>query len=182
MRLPRTGRAALERCGLGFTLLEVLAVLVIIGIISTFAVVSLQHNTPRERLEEEGRRLQALLTLATEEAVLQGKQFGLRVGEDGYSFLLLVGEAWRELTDDPILRPRSLPEGLQLQLWVEALEVSLATPSDTEEEEVEPQIWFLSSGETIPFELTLSFEDIDAYFELTGDAYGLFKLNGPLER
>ena len=51
----------------GFTLLEIMVVLVLVGIITSFALLSVGGG-PRERLAEEARRLAALVELHQQEA------------------------------------------------------------------------------------------------------------------
>ena len=55
----------------GFTLLEIMVVMVLIGILSSLAVLSIGGG-PRDRLAEEGRRLAALVELHQQEAILTG--------------------------------------------------------------------------------------------------------------
>ncbi len=55
----------------GFTLLELLVVLVIIGIVSSFAVLSTGLATHDKPLDKEAQRLLALMQMAGEEAVLK---------------------------------------------------------------------------------------------------------------
>ena len=52
----------------GFTLLELMVVLVLIGIILTFAVLSLRGDKLAEEMERESRRLATLVSLANDEA------------------------------------------------------------------------------------------------------------------
>ncbi len=170
----------------GFTLLELLVVLIIIGIIVSFAVVSVSRRGPLDQLEEEAKRLQTLLHVAKDEAVLQAWQIGVRFHEDGYAFLILTEEGWRPPADDQILRTRTLPEDIRAQLSVESEEVSLDVPGEEEEsedgEDPGPQVLLLSSGEATPFELVLRHEAVDGSVTLIGNLKGELELEGPSER
>ena len=86
----------------GFTLLEVLVVMIIIGVVVSFAVLSI--NTDDKSLDEESQRLQALIKLAGQESVLQSKELALQFDEDGYEFLAFDGKQWQPVADDEILR------------------------------------------------------------------------------
>ncbi|MDM7323142.1 MAG: type II secretion system minor pseudopilin GspH, partial [Gammaproteobacteria bacterium] len=77
----------------GFTLIEVMVVLVIIAILVTMASLSLKSDRAGEALEEEARRLTALLNLLREEAVMRNQTLGLALTEGGYMFVV------RELPD-----------------------------------------------------------------------------------
>ena len=53
----------------GFTLIELMVVLVVISVMLGLATVSLDTN-PAKELQREGRRLQAVLQMAADEAVI----------------------------------------------------------------------------------------------------------------
>jgi len=153
----RRGRSAAARAS-GFTLLEVLVVVVIIGIIASMAVVSTHVLGGDHEMDQEARRFSAVLGQAREEALLQGRDVGIRVDARGYDFLLYDNrnERWRLPDDDPLLRERLLPEGLEARLWLESREVKLPErTAPTDESPAAPQVVVFASGDAIPFELRL---------------------------
>ncbi|MEW5755802.1 MAG: type II secretion system minor pseudopilin GspH [Pseudomonadota bacterium] len=109
----------------GFTLLELVVVIFIIGIMTGFAVMSIGLGQQNET-EREAERLKAILDLALEEAVLNGRDLGLIVNDDGYQFTEFVEGQWMPIEEDELLRPRVLPEviRLKLQLDKEAVKVT----------------------------------------------------------
>jgi general secretion pathway protein H len=151
----------------GFTLLEVMVVLVLIGIIFSFAVLSVGTDGRAELMERETRRLAALLDLAGEEAVLKGEEVAVRFEEDSYEFLVLTETGWVPLEGDDVLRTRMLPEGLYLKLELEDDPFKIGekgndnddgddeTADKREDEGPPPQVFLLSSGEMTPFTATL---------------------------
>lgn len=145
----------------GFTLLEILVVLFIIGIVVSFAVLTVGDRVAADRLQREAERLQALLDIAAEEAVLFGVEIGLDISGPGYRFLRLAPDGWEALGGDGPLRPRELPEGAELRLTREDDDQSrydrLTAGADEEDEDSgpRPEVLFLSSGEVTPFELVL---------------------------
>lgn len=182
----RRSRRAAARAP-GFTLLEVLVVVVIIGIIATMAVVSTRVLGGDQEMDQEARRLSAVLAQAREEAMLQGRDVGLRVDGRGYDFLLYDNrnERWRLAEGDPLLRERLLPEGLEARLWLESREIKLpsrATPN--EQSPATPQVVVLASGDTSPFELRLERAGTRELRAVVGHIDGTFQVlaNDDVER
>ncbi len=153
----------------GFTLLELLVVLVIIGIVSSFAVLSIGLTGRDKSLDKESQRLLALMQMASEESVQKTEELGLAIGSDGYHFLRYDYDqnVWQSLEDD-LFRERSLPDDVTLDLVLEGRPIVLDDPSmsdgkdqstadlqDNKDKPKPPQILFLSSGEVSQFTLTL---------------------------
>ncbi len=134
----------------GFTLLELLVSLVLIGIILTFATLSIGDGGRGDQIAQEARRLAALLELVGDEAILDGRQYGLQLNETGYRFLVRSRGSWG-LAEDDLLRPRELPADLALALAIEGRHVDL--PTKYPRKEIKPQLLLLSSGERTAFEL-----------------------------
>lgn len=70
----------------GFTLVELLVVILIIGVILSFTVISVSPNSRDGMLKEESSRLLQLIKLASDEAILQSRSVGVRFQPEGYSF------------------------------------------------------------------------------------------------
>lgn len=144
----------------GFTLIEVMVVLVIIGVLVSFAVLSLGDGGKRDRLMEEGKRLAALIELASDQAVLEGREWGVHVAADGYLFMSLKDGKWQEVTGDNLFRARQLEDGFSLELRMEDVAVTL-TPSEgqtdvKEDTPLAPQAFLMSSAERTPFEVVIT--------------------------
>lgn len=80
----------------GFTLLELLVVVTIIGLLS--AAVVLAAPPGDTSLREEAERLGARASAAQEHAILSNRSVTLRLTETGYAFAVLRGGAWTEAT------------------------------------------------------------------------------------
>jgi general secretion pathway protein H len=156
----------------GFTLLELMVVLVIVGIILAFATLSAGGDSRAEQIETEARRLAALLQLASEEAMLRSEQYAVRFTETDYRFLVLQEGEWQDPGDDGPLRQRQLPEGLALQLEL----LDNPPPALTAEEDDQPQVFLLSSGEMTPFVVTLSAPETDTRLHVKATLLGRLEL------
>lgn len=158
----------------GFTLLELLVVIVIIAIISTFVSLSLQ-GSHTDILEQEAQRLHALLKLASSDSISTTTETGVYLGEDYYQFYRLNEGEWDLLTDDEFLTAHTLPDNLKLEVDVEGVTIP-ADSNATDFISENPQILFFTDGELTPFQCTLSIKNQpDKYYTLQG------MLNGQLE-
>jgi general secretion pathway protein H len=170
---PRPARAG--RRASGFTLLEVLVVVVIIGIISSMAVVSIKVLGGDHEMDQEVARLAAVIGQAREEAMLQGRDLGLRLDARGYDFLRHDArtDRWIPVSDDPLLRERGLPEGVGLELRLESRGVTLKPrQASTDQQALSPQIVVQASGDFVPFEVMLRREGTDEVRHVAGTADG----------
>ncbi|UCE77307.1 MAG: GspH/FimT family protein, partial [Gammaproteobacteria bacterium] len=144
----------------------------IVSIILTFVTLTAGGDPRAEQLQRETRRLAALLEMASEEAVLSSQQLAVRFSEGGYEFLVLQGGQWLPLSDDPLLRERTLPEGIELRLELE----DNPPPSLISEDSDLPQVFLLSSGEMTPFVVTLSAPESEQRFLVKANLLGQLEL------
>ncbi|MEX1080693.1 MAG: type II secretion system minor pseudopilin GspH [Halofilum sp. (in: g-proteobacteria)] len=141
----------------GFTLFELLIVLVLIGLVTSMAVLGIRTESPGDRQQREAQRLIARMDLAREEAVMRAQSLGLQVEDGGYRFVQMVDGQWQPLQGHA-LPPHELPEGQRLEVDVEGQDIVLGGAGGEEADDAEhrPQIFFLAGGEVIPtFQLRL---------------------------
>ena len=147
----------------GFTLIEILVVVLIIGIMvaGTALSVGLAHGD--RELENERDRLLALTSYVREQGAMQNREFGMRCFQGGYEFLAYNPQdnRWYRMEDEPTLRPRELPQGIDILVKVEGRRIILPE-KEVLPDELAPQVMLLSSGELNLFELTLQREPAGA--------------------
>ncbi len=172
----------------GFTLLEVLVVIVIIGIITSMATISIHVLGGDHEMEQEAARLSAVLGQVREDAMMQGQDVGFRVDATGYDFLRYDSrnDRWLPVTDDPLLRERSLPAGLVTALVLESREVQLKTrkqaDAQAQEAPLSPQVVVQASGDLVPFEIVFRREGTEEVRRVTGTVDGTIKVHKDDER
>lgn len=162
-------RTTSARRARGFTLVEILVVVVIIAIVATGAILSLSVLGQDDALDTERDRLIDLLNYARDQASLQTRELGLYCTVDGYRFLVFnpLTNLWEDDTQDDALRARQLPDGLRINLSIESHEVVLKTSEDakkaseTDAQNYKPHVMIFSNGDLTSFELTLEREGTD---------------------
>ncbi len=154
-------------------------VLVLVAIMAGFAVISLGDGSRDRAIEQEGRRLLALLNLLRDEAILGGEVRAVGFAPQAYHFLRLyrVDERsyeWLPDAQDTTLRTRDLAFlDLELVLYLDNLPQSL-NPRLTHPP---PQVFFGDTGEITPFVLQLrDAHERRVLWTLEGYADGQFAL------
>ena len=169
----------------GFTLIEILVTVTIVGIIIGVAVLSMNIRSDDEELERERLRLASLIETIQNEGVLQGREFGIEFMISAYRFVEFdpLARQWAEVPFDDLYRLRELPEGLEFELYVDDRRVELdddprkltdpdeETPSSTVEAYM-PHIFVFASGESTVYELRLWRPLTDARLVMRGDILG----------
>ncbi|WP_019570484.1 prepilin-type N-terminal cleavage/methylation domain-containing protein [Thioalkalivibrio sp. ALE11] len=151
----------------GFTLLEVLVVMVIIGLLAGVALFSTGQLSGRG-LEHTGHQLVGQIELARDQALLTGQPLAIGIGRER---LAIHERQWlddRQVTWVPVeqgpLAPRDLAAaGLEPRLWIEDRRVSL---SERPEENL---IDINSAGDIQAFELVLRRASDDSSLRLHSD-------------
>ncbi len=153
----------------GFSLIEILVVISIIGIVMSIALLSLGLIDDDRELQTEARRVIALVEVVQDEAVMQGREFGIEVMTNSYRFVEFDPyiNQWGALIGDDTLRLRRMPEDVELSLFLEGRRILLETEPENFENSDEstyqglaasyaPHVLVFSSGDMSPFELHIS--------------------------
>jgi general secretion pathway protein H len=170
------GLIVLKRPSDGFTLIEILVVLVLLGLISSIALTTVGGGNQSRELKNEVNRLHAVLLLAAEEAIYSNDEIGVVIEEDLYEFLVYDEEKknWQG-SDKHALRSYTLPEWISLDFQREGKERKILGSDkddnndltaelsddvfDAAQSSKVPQFMLLSSGEVTGFIIGMQIQD-----------------------
>lgn len=152
----------------GFTLLEVMVVLAIIGLMIALVGINLQRDTNRLALLE-AQRFMAVVNEVRDEAIIAGDSYFLILdGDDsGYHFTALRGA--QSLADDGLLKPRKLEQGVTIE-W-EVMEQFRQTEEDSDAD-IQDRVLISPLGEITPFDARFSGSEA-TYHVYVNDDYQL---------
>lgn len=139
---PRQFLSLTSRPHAGFTLLEILLVVVVVAITTAVAIPNL-FSGPREQLRTEARQIVVALNAARDEAALGGRVIGVAVGAQRMEFFerdLADPNRWEASARDS-LRTRTIPNEMTLRAETSSQGARIA---------------FLPAGVSAPFAITLS--------------------------
>jgi general secretion pathway protein H len=104
----------------GLTLIETLAVLLVASLLVGLVGVKLAGNEV-DAVRVEAERLAGLLDHASAEARLTGRRIAWAGEPGGYRFFRATDtDQWAELAPEGVMRPRSLPEGVRIEVAQDA--------------------------------------------------------------
>lgn len=145
----------------GFTLLELLVVLVIVGI--TLGFVSLKAMPDdRQALQNDAQRVALLLQVARDEAIVRNHPIAFEAESDRYRFLIYDENTWQPLKQDDLLREREFKKS--------PVTFSISPPAPTHVNPI--RIIFGREPVDKPFALTMSL--IETSVVIHADGIGHF--------
>lgn len=168
----------------GFTMIEILVVLVLVGLLASLAIVNLGGGREQREMTSKIRELYVLMQTASEQAILNNEELGLVIDEEGYRFVVF-DELEREWASESarLFQGRGFPEWMSVTLFTEGDIPRLASGEDDEDEEenqLRPDIVFYSSGETTAFELEfLATMSPDQIYRLESDGLNEIEMKTP---
>ncbi|MCL1087389.1 type II secretion system minor pseudopilin GspH [Shewanella glacialipiscicola] len=173
----------------GFTLMEVMLVMLLMGLTAAAVTMSIGNSGPQQALDRTAQQFIAATEMVLDETVLSGQFMGIVIEKTSYQFVFYKDGKWQPLDEDRLLSEKEMEPGVVMNLVLDGLplvqedeeddswfEEPLIEPSsDDKKKHPEPQIMLFPSGEMSAFELTFiakTDKRQQAEALVTGDALG----------
>ncbi|WOG29852.1 prepilin-type N-terminal cleavage/methylation domain-containing protein [Endozoicomonas sp. 8E] len=134
----------------GFTLVELLVVILIIGILLGITLLSPMTGNVQKTVQEQAARLQILFSQVRDKALLDNAEYGFSIDENGRYYwwvLPLESNEWIVITETPF-QPYRMPESLDVYLYTDEDDLPFLEPTDAG-----PDVVFYSDYQVTPFSL-----------------------------
>lgn len=182
----------------GFTLMEVMLVILLMGLTAAAVTMSIGNSGPQQALDRTALQFIAATEMVLDETVLSGQFIGIVIEKTSYQFVFYKDGKWEPLDKDRLLSEKQMEPGVVMNLVLDGLplvqddeeddswfEEPLIEPSaDDKKKHPEPQVMLFPSGEMSAFELTFitktdKGQQVEAL--VVGDALGRLTIGRPDE-
>ncbi|CAA0087228.1 Putative type II secretion system protein H [Zhongshania aliphaticivorans] len=145
----------------GFSLLELMVVIFIVGLLSGVAALTLPSKDGGALLQEQRYKLLGHLRSARAEAVFSGRSLGLAWAQQKGRFYVLTAQGWQVIQQGVLAKPLVLDERVSSLITLNGEPIKnedndISSSEDKAQAETTPQLMFLGDGQISPFEWHLS--------------------------
>ena len=164
----------------GFTLLEIMLVLVLIGLMLSTVIPTLRRDNPPDQVNTLAEKLLANVRQLQRQAQVSGQNLGLQLTDDGYRLVQYQDNRWQATDQAPTPVPADLRLTIKVgeSVWQEAMlleqqsaivlaprasadtgeavDALTEEPGEEEEAVIVPDIIFWAAGDVTPARLTLA--------------------------
>lgn len=181
----------------GFTLMEVMLVILLMGLTAAAVTMSIGNSGPQQALERTAQQFMAATELVLDETVLSGQFIGIVIEKTSYQFVFYKDGKWNPLEKDRMLSEKQMGTGVSLNLVLDGLplvqedeeekswfdEPFIEAKTEDKKKHPEPQIMLFPSGEMSAFELSFIAKTDKGQIDVlvVGDALGRLTLGRPDE-
>jgi len=169
----------------GFTLIEIMVVVIIVATVVSIALLSVGVIGEDNEIDKERRRLATLIEMVQDDAMMQGREFGVELMTSSYRFVEFdpLTRQWAEVPGDELYRLRFLPEGVEFALYID----DKLIPLDEDPQKLDdpsksmistgikpyiPHLFVFASGESSVYEIRLRRPQTDYELIMRGDVLG----------
>ena len=164
----------------GFTLLEIMLVLVLIGLMLSTVIPTLRRDNPPDQVNTLAEKLLANVRQLQRQAQVSGQNLGLQLTDDGYRLVQYQDNRWQATDQAPTPVPADLRLTIRVgeSVWQEAMlleqqsaivlaprasadtgeavDALAEEPGEEEEAVIVPDIIFWAAGDVTPARLSLA--------------------------
>ena len=149
----------------GFTLIEILVIVLIIGITAGMALLAYGDFGASRRITTAAEQLSAYIELLQQKAILETNTLGIKFQKKAYlTYQLKEGKNWQLFSQNTLFHQRLLPEKTVISI-------------QSKKELGNPDIIVYPSGDISPFVLTLGTDSQRNLIRLQGNSNGELILN-----
>lgn len=156
----------------GFTLIEIMLVLVLLSV-SSMAVIMSLPDSQDDQMEEQASRFYQLVQLLNEDALLNGMDYGIYFNQERqeYRFMQLNVDGWQPMEQSRFFTEVKMEDSsveFEMELggsaWADddrlfepgsLFDEEMFADLEEDKKPIPPQVMVLSSGEVTPFVVTL---------------------------
>lgn len=179
----------------GFTLIEILLVLVLLATSAVAVIVTLPESQ-EDKVKEEAARFHHLVQLLGEDALLNGIDYGVRIERNRYQFLQLTSQDWQPIQESRFFTEVEMDEDIKLIVEIGGYSWQdkdrLFKPGSLFDEDLfaeqtdkkkikPPQVVVMASGEYTPFSLEFEVDGENQFWRVQADELGQLFLLAPGE-
>ncbi|CDZ78399.1 Putative general secretion pathway protein H [Legionella massiliensis] len=100
----------------GFTLIEILVVVIIMGITVGFALLAFGDFGASRRATLAAEQFSSFIKLAQEQAIIEGSTLGIDINNSGYSSYRFVQGRWQQISGSNVFRSHNFPDNVTANL------------------------------------------------------------------
>ncbi len=179
----------------GFTLIEMMLVLVLLATSAVAVIISLPESKD-DKVKDEAARFHQLVQLLGEDALLNGVDYGIRIERHRYQFLELTRDDWQPIKESKYFTEVDVGEDINLRVEIGGYSWQdkdrLFKPGSLFDEDMfaeqtdknkikPPQVVVMASGEYTPFTLDFEVDRQNQFWHVQADELGQLFLLHPDE-
>lgn len=151
----------------GYTLVEILVVMLIISIVTSVGLLSIRYND-NKRMESIANEITQLFMLAEEQAMLQPATYGVIIDNKTLQFTQLQHAekqtTWQPLQDH-VFKQQVMPGDIEMQLKIKNADSSVTANN-------QPQVIISENGDITPFTLYIGKQGEKPKYSVVGYSDG----------
>jgi general secretion pathway protein H len=188
----------------GFTFIEVMLVVLVVGILAAGISANLISSRPGDAVKTEGLRFAAIINLAAEYSLMNNVELGVHLDENSYQIVGYDGIRWSPLANEAIFERYQLKNEVEFSLLLDDLplgegelidsvdfstygqdqqDLQESSGTNKKDQPIVPVIFIFSGGEITPFTMEFSLgrlADEQVIFNVIGHYSTPVTTEGPL--